>query len=75
MPNIRPTEPALITRAVLDGMQTHCEVPNCTEPHDEVYLHPSCHIDSPTWVVYKAGILRIICARCESIVGRIEIKG
>ena len=38
-------------------------------PHtvDELYIHSACHLNSPTWAVYRpnADELEIICAECK----------
>lgn len=32
---------------------------------DDMWFHPNCHLDSPTWARYRGDVLTIQCARCE----------
>lgn len=45
--------------------------PDCD--HNELYAHPACHRDSPTWFVYADGVGTVICAECENPVVKIAI--
>ena len=58
-----------------DLEQFRCDVPDCDESAhtDEIYLHPRCHMESPTWVHYRADVLTIECAKCGRIVATVVI--
>ena len=43
----------------------------CGESHGELYLHGRCHINAPTWAIFRPGHLpdgmghlEIVCAEC-----------
>ena len=46
-----------------------CPLPDCCGPQnptrDRAWVHASCHLDSPLWAYYVAGVLVLECARCE----------
>lgn len=54
-------------REDLDRPSAVCAAPGCnTTPADEdLWIHPTCHLDSPTWVRYRGDVLTVQCARCE----------
>ena len=48
----------------------HCPDCNATTPdvppgEGDRWIHPTCHIDSPTWARYAGDVLTIQCARCK----------
>lgn len=49
-----------------DGNDADCD-------HSELFLHPRCHIDSPTWTSYKDGVLTIRCVKCDGEVARVKV--
>ena len=53
-----------------DLRTSRCDVPGCSRDHtvEEIYFHPACHMDSPTWVRYRADVITIECARCRQVV-------
>ena len=44
-----------------------CDVPDCTEDHSVIYLHPSCHPAAGTWASFdkSTGVLTIECKQCQ----------
>ena len=44
-----------------------CSDPDCTEDHDVLYLHPTCHRNAGTWARFdkNTGELTIECMECE----------
>ncbi len=45
-----------------------------TRDPKEAYLHSACHPASPTWaVIEKNHVLRIECAECGKVVGRLAL--
>ena len=44
-----------------------CECPDCreTQQTSEMYFHPRCHPESPTWVRYRGDVLTVECAKCR----------
>ena len=66
--------PAPLTRAELDRMT--CSDPTCTKTHadgEALYLHGSCHMESPSTVSYHNGVLTVQCAECGQVVTKIEV--
>jgi hypothetical protein len=65
----------ILTRSELD--RTGCGIPDCGHDHsdDILYVHPVCHIESPTWTYYEkvSGNLVVQCAKCRKIVARILV--
>jgi len=58
-----------------DIEQFRCDFPGCPEtPHtDEIYFHPRCHLESPTWAHYRGDVLTIECAQCGREVATIVV--
>ncbi len=56
-----------IYREDLERPPICCGVPGCNKTHEDedMWIHPSCHVDSPTWVRYRGDVMTIQCARCE----------
>ena len=54
---------------------TRCDYPGCTRDHtdEEIYFHPRCHPQYPTWVRYRADVLTIECTRCGRVVASLVI--
>ncbi len=58
-------------REDLERRPAVCAVPGCnttqadTPADDDLWVHPTCHLDSPTWVRYRGDVLTVQCARCE----------
>ena len=55
-------------REDLDHPRIACAVPGCRDTHshgEDLWIHPSCHLDSPTWVRYRGDVLTVQCARCD----------
>lgn len=63
-------KPTITTRKTLDDLKCDC----CGEEEQEIYFHPKCHKEAPTWTVYYGGMLKVICAECEKTVVIIEVK-
>lgn len=65
-----------LTRADLDTMP--CGNPECRTPaaaHGLMYLHPRCHVGSPTISAYdsKSGVILVRCATCAAPVAAIYV--
>jgi hypothetical protein len=58
-----------------DLNKSGCGLPNCTHDHSKLFLHSSCHIEAPTWVIYEKAIETLIvkCADCGNEVIRIKL--
>lgn len=54
-----------MTRAELNELG--CSIPDCTDSHDVIYFHPSCHDGGAVYASFnkKTGILRLECSTCE----------
>jgi len=68
-----PADAAPMTRAQFDGMSCHAEGCDHSSHDTEMYLHPRCHVGSPTWAVYEDGVVNVKCAECETLVVRIAV--
>ena len=62
-----------MTRAQFDGMTCHAEGCDHSSHDTEMYLHPKCHVGSPTWAIYEEGVLNVKCAECDALVVRIAV--
>lgn len=62
-----------LTRRQLD--QAQCEVPDCKhDSHDsKLFLHSRCHPKAPTWAVYEAGVITVLCAECDELIIEIAV--
>lgn len=50
-----------------DFEQAECDCPACreTQQSSELYFHPACHPESPTWVRFRGDVLTVECAKCR----------
>ena len=50
-----------------DFDSSECDCPACRETQhtNELYFHPRCHPESPTWVRYRGDVLTVECAKCR----------
>ena len=50
-----------------DFEQSRCDCASCreTQHSSEMYFHPRCHPQSPTWVRYRGDVLTVECAKCR----------
>ena len=53
-----------------DFDQLSCDCPACreTQRSNELYFHPRCHPESPTWARYRGDVLTVECAKCRRVV-------
>lgn len=59
-------------REEMDKMR--CGEPGCThEDHDGLFLHGKCHIESPSWVEYRDGVILVTCATCNKMIAVIAV--
>ena len=58
-----------------DFEQAACDCPACRETSrtSEMYFHPRCHPESPTWVRYRGDVLTVECAKCSQEVVTVVI--
>ena len=68
-----PSDATPMTRLQLDGMTCHAEDCDHSGHDNEMYMHPRCHVGSPTWAVYEDGVINVKCAECKTLVVRIAV--
>jgi hypothetical protein len=68
-----PADATPMTRAQFDGMTCHAEDCDHSSHDTEMYLHPKCHVGSPTWAIYEEGVINVKCSECDALVVRIEV--
>ena len=62
-PFLRVKKDQVVTRTELDAAgQAECHEPECSGDH---MLHPDCHGDSLTEVIYGHGVLTLLCGKCK----------
>ena len=64
----------VVGRKELDKL-AGCGCAECKDGKElkEFYFHGKCHMESPTWVHYKNGVLTIECVECKKIVAKILV--
>lgn len=52
------------------GCDGPCERPiaHYGKPQQPIKLGNKCHPDTPVWLFYESGILRVVCALCHEVV-------
>ena len=41
--------------------------------NEDFYFHSRCHPSTPTWVVFKDGLVHVTCAECDELIVIIKI--
>ena len=72
-PHRDTSRPQALTRVQMDPMT--CAVPGCdhTDHGGGMFMHPRCHVGTPTWCSYGNGVVTISCAECDQVVARIAV--
>jgi hypothetical protein len=50
-----------------------CSMEGCGSEEGPVYLHASCHLESPLWISFSEGALTVTCAECKTFVTSIKV--